>query len=131
MCMSATPVLQYANSKYDSSQDTIFSSGRKTGERALARLPTYSADFLEKRQLYSNEHPDNIQGQSQFAFQPLPDWRTTGQPRIVFPSQSRPEPESEPGVIRQCWPNPHQAESPGCSVQHYRGQWFNICRSDH
>ena len=124
MCMSATPVLQYANSKYDSSQDITFSSRRNSGERSLARLPTYSNDFLENRQLYSNEHPDNMQGQSQFAFQPLPGWRTTGQPRIVFPSESQPGPE----VIRQCWPNPYQAESPGCSVQNYRGQWFNICR---
>ena len=86
--MSASPVLQYANSKYDSSQDIIFSSQRNTGERSLARLPTYSNDFLENRQLYSNEHPDNILGQGQFAFKPLPNWRTTGQPRIVFPSQS-------------------------------------------
>ena len=46
MCMSASPVVQYANSKYDSSQDLIFSSLRNTGERSLARLPTYSNDFL-------------------------------------------------------------------------------------
>ena len=131
MCMSASPVVQYANSKYDTSQDIIFSQLRNTGERAEARLPTYSEDFLgagsvnsEKRQLYSNEHPDNMRGQSQFAFQPLPDWRTTAQPRIVFPSESQPG----SGVIRQCWPNPYQAESPGCSVQNYRGRWYNICR---
>ena len=115
LCMSASPVLQYANSKYDSSQDIIFSSQRNMGERSLARLPTYSNDFLENRQLYSNEHPDNILGQGQFAFKPLPNWRTTGQPRIVFPSQS--DQPGSGGIIRQCWPNPHQAESPGCSVQ--------------
>ena len=46
MCMSASPVVQYANSKYDTSQDIIFSQLRNMGERAEARLPTYSEEFL-------------------------------------------------------------------------------------
>ena len=54
MCMSASPVVQYANSKYDTSQDIIFSSLRNTGERSLARLPTYSNDFLGTRPFNSH-----------------------------------------------------------------------------
>ena len=61
--MSASRVIQYANSKYDTSQDVLFSSSRNGDERSVARLPTYSQTFLEGRQLYSHEHQDNRAGQ--------------------------------------------------------------------
>ena len=64
-----------------------------------------------------------------FAYRPLPRRLSTVEPRIVFPSDPAPSSTYSPGVIRECWPNPFQAESPGCSVQRYRGQWYNICRS--
>ena len=63
LCMSASPVVQYTNSKYDTSQDVLFSSSRNSEGRSQSRLPTYSQTFLEGRQLYSHEHQDNrLQG---------------------------------------------------------------------
>ena len=44
-----------------------------------------------------------------------------------FVSQ-RPQPSIAP-ILRECWPNPYNVETPGCSVQKYKGAWYNICRS--
>ena len=34
-------------------------------------------------------------------------------------------------ILRECWPTVDNGnkETPGCSIQEYKGAWYNICRS--
>ena len=121
LCMTGIPMLlnkaEFNSDIYGSRSPSV----RNHDGLAISRLPTYSqhrlGDARHQRQLsYSDPGYDQV---------------TTGVPRILFPTT--PASSSHPGVpmLRECWPNPYQAESPGCSVQKYRGHWYNICRYDH
>ena len=123
MCMTGIPVQQLINSGefntdiYGSRSPSV----KSHDGLAISRLPTYSDNVLggvrSERQLYSPEYADQ---------------RSTLRPRILFPTPSPSTPArflTPVPVLRECWPNPYQAESPGCSVQQYRGNWYNICRS--
>lgn len=123
MCMTGIPVQQLINSgEFDTDIYGSRSPFVKNHDgRAISRLPTYSDNVLggrSQRQLYSPEYA-------------IPS--STIRPRILFPTPSPSTPSrflAPVPVLRECWPNPHQAESPGCSVQKYRGNWYNICRCD-
>ena len=105
LCMSATPAI---------TPDTQHVQ-REATDQAIPRLPTYSQTFL------TNQQQDTVEYQP-IAYSP-PD---SDQARIVNTAQEyQPYPSTE---YRQCWANPYQAEVPGCSVQRYRGGWYNICR---
>ena len=124
MCMTGTPIKQLLNNEQDVNSNIYGSRSpliRNYDGQSISRLPTYSEQTFasrEQRQLNGAEEVD-------------PD-----RPRIMFPGS---QVSTVPGpvtrfdtdhvpVLRECWPNPYQAESPGCSVQKYRGNWYNICR---
>ena len=43
----------------------------------------------------------------------------------------RPQEGDDVPILRECWPTVDNGnkETPGCSIQEYRGAWYNICRS--
>ena len=96
--------------------------------QAISRLPTYSETYLTNTntnqyppQPYSPQNPQSSTGPQQ-PYLPYP----SHQSRIVnYPAT---EQSSRGSVWRQCWTNPYQAELPGCSVQQYRGEVYNVCR---
>ena len=96
--------------------------------QAISRLPTYSETYLTNTNTnqyppppYSPQNPQSSSGPQQ-PYLPYP----SQQSRIVnYPAT---EQNSRGSVWRQCWTNPYQAELPGCSVQQYRGEWYNVCR---
>ena len=130
MCMTGIPIQQLLNNVdfntgiYGSRSPSV----RNYDGQALSRLPTYSDDRLGEarhdRQLQlGDSETSRLDRQLQYS-QP-----STLIPRILFPTTNVPTSQvSSVPVLRECWPNPYQAESPGCSVQKYRGQWYNICR---
>ena len=118
LCMKATPST-YSTLSTPTRQDT--GTGYGEGEQrkntapdvqAISRLPTYSQTVLTNKN--TNLYPAIQAGpeQSYQAYSPS----TGGQARTVQ------------AVWRQCWANPYQAELPGCGVQRYRGEWYNVCR---
>ena len=57
----------------------------------------------------------------------LPDRPQSGVSKQGF-VHLRPHSSNAP-VLRECWPTENDVETSGCSVQIYKGAWYNICRS--
>ena len=95
----------------DGQQHTYYpvSSRGEGGERVEARLPTYSSQWEANERFpilqFSHDRQTSI------------IYRRS--PRIVNQAST---------TLRQCWPNPFNAEREGCSLQYYHSALYNICR---
>ena len=60
----------------------------------------------------------------------LPDRPRPGVFKQGF-APKRPQSSPDAPVLRECWPtlSGGNKETSGCSIQEYRGAWYNICRS--
>ena len=135
LCVKATPArgVQYTpNTQGDDREYTQsrhnpqYQYTQNTDGQSISRLPTYSQTVLNNQQPSANllpPQPFNIQYSKPTTTQPLYSQYRNLQPRIVnFPLTV------EPSVHRECWANPYQVEIPGCYIQMYRGEWYNVCR---
>ena len=136
MCMKGTPLQQLTNTGgdiYGSRAPLVDSHDGQT----LHRLPPGSDQLLEAGILHNTGSRDQqariLSHQGQEAVRlfnsGLSDRPRPGVFKQGFASQ-RPQPSLAP-ILRECWPNPYNVETPGCSVQKYKGAWYNICRSEY
>ena len=131
-------------SQYGQNGQTIFlpseqrNNQANTGQ-AISRLPTYSETILSKQQNYDNIYPPK-QTIEKYPYNPLysqpSNTKSSSNPQLSY----LPRPNRQSRIVnfgteeqfntvwRQCWANPYEAEQSGCSVQKYRGEWYNMCR---
>ena len=139
LCMMGTPLQQLTNSGgdiYGSRAPLVDTHDGQT----LHRLPPGSDQLLQTGVLHNtglrarDELSDQFTQQSRILSNNeavrlfssgLPD-----RPRPGVFKQGSQTPQLRPApVLRECWPNPYNVETPGCSIQKYKGAWYNICRS--
>ena len=106
---------------------------------AVHRLPPGSDQLLEAGVLHSPDSLTHTSSQQSRVMTEqertavrrfnsgLPDRPKSGVFKQGFVPQ-QPLSRSAP-VLRECWPNPYNVETSGCSIQKYKGAWYNICRS--
>ena len=144
MCMMGTPLQELTNTGGD-----IYGSRAPLVDTydglSLHRLPPGSDQLLEAGVLHNtgirarDSLHDQVTQQSRILSSNdqeavrlfnsgLSDRPRPGVFKQGFASQ-RPQPSLAP-VLRECWPNPYNVETPGCSIQKYKGAWYNICRSE-